>query len=77
MKNSSGNCISYALFHGVGVSCPNLRVLDLGSCTNIAAEYLLYLFYHDAYHSLHKYVYMPTWKVNAYDQIEQVDRNSR
>lgn len=32
MKNSYGRCISYALFSGIGTSCPNLRILDLGNC---------------------------------------------
>ena len=43
IKNYAGRSVSYALFSGIGISCPNLRVLDLGSCTNIAAEHLLYL----------------------------------
>ena len=43
IKNYVGKSVSYALFSGIGISCPNLRVLDLGSCTNIAAEHLLYL----------------------------------
>ena len=73
MGNSSGNCISFALFHGIGLACPRLRVLDLSLCTNVAAENLLYLFFHDTYVTLHKYLFMPTWKVEN-DIIVQCDK---
>ena len=73
MGNSSGNCISFALFHGIGLACPKLRVLDLSLCTNVAAENLLYLFFHDTYVTLHKYLFMPKWKVEN-DVIVQCEK---
>ena len=74
MKNQSGSCISFALFQGIGFSCPNLRVLDLSLCTNVAAENLIYLFIHDPYATLHKYAYIPNFKLNQDDQIVQCNK---
>jgi hypothetical protein len=59
MKNKYGQCISIAIFKGIGVSCPNLKVLDLTLCTTINGENLLFLFFHDTYGTLHKFVHLP------------------
>ena len=53
MKNSQGHCVSFALFHGIATSCPNLRILDISQAT-VAQTNFLYLFFHDAFAALHK-----------------------
>ena len=57
----------------------SLRVLDLSLCTNVASENLLYLFFHDPYVTLHKYAFLPNYRVDQEnnDRIVQIDKYSR
>ena len=61
MKNTSdGSSVSVALFRNIGRSCPNLRILDVSGSICMSPDFLILLFFRDAYHSLHsKNVWLP------------------
>jgi hypothetical protein len=46
------------LFSAMGRATPNLRVLDLSGLIRLRGESVLYLFFHDAFQSLHEYMYL-------------------
>ena len=53
------------LFRGIGSSCPNLKVLDLSGAISLSGECLIFLFFYDAYASLHKYLYTPEHVIDS------------
>jgi hypothetical protein len=46
------------LFSAMGRAAPNLRVLDLSGLIRLRGESVLYLFFHDAFQSLHEHMYL-------------------
>ena len=60
-NKSIGDNVGARLFHGIGMSCPSIKVFDLSATVNLPTEYFIHLFFHDAYHSLHKYAYQAPW----------------
>ncbi len=54
MRGAEGRDISTELFMGIGLACPNLKVLDVSGAVCLAPECILFLFFHDAYHFLHQ-----------------------
>ena len=46
------------LFSAMGRAAPNLRVLDLSGLIRLRGESVLYLFFHDAFQSLHEVMYL-------------------
>ena len=54
MKSDSGRDVSVDLFRHMGISCPNLKILDLTQAIAIAGDSLVHLFFHDGYTSLHQ-----------------------
>ena len=56
--------ISIELFRRIGQSCPNIKVIDLTGAFHLSPETLLFLFFKDAYHALHPFVYIPDVRLN-------------
>ncbi len=54
VSGPDGRDVSHALFKNIGKACPNLRVFDVSAAPCLKTETLLFLFFHDAYHTLHK-----------------------
>jgi hypothetical protein len=66
MKNPrDGSSVSVSFFRGIGRSCPNLRILDISGSICLSPDFLILLFFRDAYHTLHsKNVYLPEFGKN-------------
>ncbi len=54
MTGRDGRDISAELFRGIGMACPNLKVLDVSSVICLAPECILFMLFHDAYQTLHQ-----------------------
>ena len=69
-----GQPVSVKLFANIGISCPNLKILDVSNAISLPTESFIYLFFHDAYLCLHKYVYSAPWEVDtAHHCVVQVE----
>ena len=55
------------LFAGIGKSVPNLKLLDLSQTLMFSSELLLYLFFQDAFQSLHEFMYLHKYRVLSED----------
>ena len=64
-----GQPVSVKLFANIGLSCPNLKMLDVSNAVSLPTECFIHLFFHDAYLTLHKYAYLPPWEVDSYNSI--------
>ena len=66
MKSSGdGSCVSVSFFRGIGRCCPNLRVLDISGSICLSPDFLILLFFRDAYHTLHSQnVWLPEFGKN-------------
>ena len=72
IQDRFGQPVSVKLFSNIGISCPNLKILDVSNAISLPTESFIHLFFHDAYLCLHKYVYSPPWRLDTdYHSIVQ------
>ena len=73
-----GQPVSVKLFANIGVSCPNLRILDVSSAVSLPTECFIHLFFHDAFLTLHKYAYASPWQVDPHGNcvVQKMDFTS-
>ena len=64
VEDRYGQPVSVKLFANIGLSCPNLRILDVSSAVSLPTECFIHLFFHDAFLTLHRYAYIPPWQVD-------------
>ena len=64
-----GQPVSVKLFSNIGISCPNLKIMDVSNAISLPTESFIHLFFHDAYLCLHKYVYGAPWEVDSYNCV--------
>ena len=69
IQDRYGQPVSVKLFANIGLSCPNLKMLDVSNAVSLPTECFIHLFFHDAYLTLHKYSYLPPWEVDSYSSI--------
>ena len=69
IQDRYGQPVSVKLFANIGLSCPNLKILDVSNAVSLPTECFIHLFFHDAYLTLHKYSYLPPWEVDSYSSI--------
>ena len=69
IQDRYGQPVSVKLFANIGLSCPNLKILDVSNAVSLPTECFIHLFFHDAYLTLHKYSYLPPWEVDSFSSI--------
>ena len=72
-----GQPVSVKLFANIGISCPNLKIMDVSNAISLPTESFIHLFFHDAFLCLHKYAFIFPWGVDPEShcviQKEQVE----
>jgi hypothetical protein len=71
VQDRYGQPVSVKLFANIGISCPNLRILDVSSAVSLPTECFIHLFFHDTFHVLHKYAYMAPWELDSGHTVVQ------
>ena len=89
MKSNNGSAndgasISVGFFRGIGRNCPNLRILDISGSICMSPDFLILLFYRNAYQTLHsRNIWLPehgknfnTIVQNSICDVSQIEKHN-